>query len=368
MVAMRVAVLCLSIWACARGADGPELRTRDIVNAADYRGGGVTPGEVVVLFPSGTGPQRIAAWDLTNEGTPASPVGATRVLFDNIAAPVVYAIRGQVAAIVPFEVSQRTETQVVLEYAGERSRPVTLPVIRSAPALFTLDATGKGQAAMLNETGCCNSVRNPAPQGTVVSLYATGDGQTAPWTMQPSKLPVAVTVGGIAGEILDVRNIGVLQVNFRVPAAAPTGDAIPLILEVGESRSSGVVTMAVRPSRRRVLVVSPDQAVGEWLAGVLQSARCEVFVSRETRQAVPPEVDLVIADMTMPAAETLEMLRAIRMQRPKLRVLAIAGSLSPEALRAADLLGAQAVLRRPLAAERVRARVQVLLQDRPAHY
>ncbi len=365
---MRVAALWLCIWACARGADGPELRAGDIVNAADYRGGGVTPGEVVVLFPAGAGPQRIAAWDLTNEGKPSSPVGATRVLFDNIAAPVVYAMKGQVAAIVPFEVSQRTETQVVLEYNGARSRPVTLPVIRSAPALFTLDASGKGQAAMLNETGCCNSIRNPAPQGTVVSLYATGDGQTAPWTMQSSKLAVTVTVGGVTGEILDVRNIGVLQVNFRVPADAPTGDAVPLVLAVDESRSSGAVTMAVRSSRRRVLVVSPDQAVGEWLAGVLKSPRCEVLVARETRQTIPPGVDLVIADMAMPAGDTVEMLRAIRMQRPKLRVLGITGSLDPEALRAADLLGVQGVLRRPFAAGRVRARVQALLQDRPARY
>ncbi|MDR3700173.1 MAG: response regulator [Candidatus Sulfopaludibacter sp.] len=365
---MRAAVLWLCFWACARGADGPELRAGDIVNAADYRGGGVTPGEIVVLFPSGAGPGRIAAWDLTNEGKPASPVGATRVLFDNVAAPVVYAMKGQVAAIVPFEVSQRSETQVVLEYDGARSPAVTLPVIRSAPALFTLDASGKGQAALLNETGCCNSVRNPAPRGTVVSLYATGDGQTAPWTMRPSKLPVVVTVGGVPGEILDVRNIGVLQVNFRVPAAAPTGDAIPLVLAVGESRSSGAVTMAVRSSSRRALVVSPDQAVGQWLAGVLQSAGCDVLVARDTRQAVPPGVDLVMADMELPAGDILEMLRAIRMQRPRLRVLVIAGSLAPEALRAADLLGAQGVLRKPLAAERVRARVQALLQDRPAHY
>jgi uncharacterized protein (TIGR03437 family) len=122
-------------------------------------------------------------------------------------------MKGQVAAIVLFEVSQHTETQVVLEYGG----------VRSAPRI-TASVTG----------GCCNSVRNPAPQGTVVSLYATGDGQTAPWTMQTSKLPIAVTVGGVPGEILDVRNVGVLQVNFRVPAAAPTGGPVPLVLAVGE--------------------------------------------------------------------------------------------------------------------------------------
>jgi uncharacterized protein (TIGR03437 family) len=33
---------------------------------------------------------------------------------------------------------------------------------------------------MLNETGCCNSTRNPAVRGSISSLYATGEGQTNP--------------------------------------------------------------------------------------------------------------------------------------------------------------------------------------------
>jgi uncharacterized protein (TIGR03437 family) len=58
----------------------------------------------------------------------------------------------------------------VVEYRGERAEPVTLGVVESAPTLFTLDATDKRQAAMLNETGCCNSCSNPTAQGEAAVL------------------------------------------------------------------------------------------------------------------------------------------------------------------------------------------------------
>lgn len=373
MDAMRQAVLWLCLCATGVAAEGPRLTAGDIVNAADYRGGGVTPGEIVVLFPSGAGPAAMAAWDLKDDGEHASPIGETRVLFDGAAASLVYAVKGQVAAVVPFEVARRKETRIVLEYQGVQSTAVTLPVISSAPALFTLDASGKGQAALLNETGCCNSVRNPAPQGSVVSLYATGDGQTAPWDGPArSRLPLSVTVGGLTAEILDVRNVGVLQVNFRVPAAAPVGDAVPLALAVSDVKSSSPVTMAVRSSRRRILIVSPDQAVGEWVEAVLRGSPYDVEVARESGQALTSArehpADLLISDLAITEAEQTQMLQALKQKRPKVKLLALSQSLDSGSLRAADMLGAQAVLCKPLKAKQVRARVATLLHERAAHY
>jgi len=364
---------------------GPEFLARDVVNAADYRGGGVAPGEIVVLFPSNAGSPEIAEWHLDDDGRAAAPLGATRVFFGNIAAPVVYSVTGQVCAIVPYEIANKNTTEVVLEYRGVRSPPVTLPVVGSAPALFTLDASGKGQAAMLNETGCCNSVRNPAPRGTVVSLYGTGEGKTTPqgadetvpvpgrpahfWLPQ---LPVKVTVGGVSAEVLSVRNIGLLQVNVRVPPNAPAGDAVPLVLTAGSARSADGVTMAIRSSRRRVLVVDHEPAIRNRLTGILKGAGYEVVAARGAQdaalQAKGHLVDLVIADLAMPEEEGLEMIRSLRSERPKLKIIVMSGAFGTRALRAADILGAQAVLRKPLTAEVVRRRVHDLLREPPARY
>jgi uncharacterized protein (TIGR03437 family) len=205
-----------------------------VVNSADGKGGGgVAPGEIVTLFPTNAGPPSLAAWPTIFPRTDSdleymrqqphwSSVGTTRVFFDNVAAPIVYAVSGQVETIVPYQVSK--STRIVVRYGNEQSRPVTLRVIESAPAIFTLDGSGKGPAAVLNETGCCNSIRNPATRGSIATLYATGEGR-----MTSS---VGVNVGGVPAEVIYAHNLGMLVVNFRVPESGPVGDAIPLVLTV----------------------------------------------------------------------------------------------------------------------------------------
>jgi uncharacterized protein (TIGR03437 family) len=145
--------LCLCV--VLNGApDRPELSVEDVVNAADHSARGVAPGEIVVLFPSNAGPDVLAGAQLNAQGNITTLLGETRVWFDHIAAPVSYSVRGQVSVVVPYEISKKKTTEVVVEYQGVRSVPVTLQVVQSAPALFTLDSSGKGQAGMLNETVC----------------------------------------------------------------------------------------------------------------------------------------------------------------------------------------------------------------------
>jgi CheY-like chemotaxis protein len=264
-----------------------------------------------------------------------------------------------VATAVPYEVAGKKTTQVVVAYQGKRSPPVSLAVTASAPALFTLDALGKGQAAMLNETGCCNSVRNPAVRGTVASLYATGGGRIAPG---PVARNISVTVGGVPAEVLYTGNGSSMQVNFRVPANAPVGDTVPLVLKVGNRRSSPDVTMAVRSARQRVLVVDDDATIRNGLARILGGAGYEVTtVAKE-------QPDLAIFDLAMPQEKNLETIRTIREVHPQLKIVAISAAVGPDALRAADILGAQAVLPLPLNAATVLSRVRTLLQRRPAVY
>ena len=69
---------------------------------------------------------------------------------------------------------------------------VTVPVLDRRLGIFTLDASGGGQATIVNEDGGINSPLHPAPRSSVVSIYATGGGQTDP----PG------TDGAIAGDAL----------------------------------------------------------------------------------------------------------------------------------------------------------------------
>jgi uncharacterized protein (TIGR03437 family) len=388
---VKRAVIAVAQWPSTDlFANGPELFARDVENSADHSVGRVAPGEIIILYPSNAGPPELAGTQLNGDGRVATVTGETRVLFDGIAAPMASSVRGRIGAVVPYEIAGRKTTQVVVEYRGVRSPPVTLAVVDTAPALYTLDGTGKGQAAMLNETGCCNSARDPAARGNIVTLFATGEGQTTPRGVDGAiarysrnadlpkpRLPIAVMVGGVPAEIAYAGEAadsvaGSLQVNFRVPARAPLGDTVPLVLTVGGSRSPDGVTMAVRSEIQRVLVLDGDAALRNRLTGILKGAGYEVFPARDGTEALAQAgrhpLDMVISSLAMPEADRLETIRAIAAERRQLKIIVTATALDPTALRAADLLGAQAILTKPVAAERLLRRVRELLRVHPVPY
>jgi uncharacterized protein (TIGR03437 family) len=390
---MKRALLWLSLGSLVpgtsevRGSDEPELSAPSIVSLAGRFGGKVSPGEIVALYPSHVGPAAIAGAQLGRDGKVTTLLGDTRVWFDGVPAPMAYTVNGEVGAVVPYDVAHHTTTEVVVEFQGKRSPPVTLAVVDATPALFTLDASGQGQAAMLNETGCCNSARNPAARGSIGVLYATGEGQTTPPGITGSvtfhdrikdypvpQSPVQVTVGGVLAEIVYSGEAphaiaGLLQVNFRVPANAPIGDAIPLVLTVGGVPSSSQVTMAVRSATRRILVVDPNSANRAWFEKVLAGNAFEVFTAPEATEALSaaqPPVDLVILSLAIPQEDRQAVVHSIQATHPQVRIAAIATSawLSPATLKAADLLGAQAVFVKPMAPQTVLARIRDLLRSR----
>jgi uncharacterized protein (TIGR03437 family) len=365
----------------AGAADDPQLLVSRIVNAADHSGGHVAPGEIVILYPANAGPRELAGQHLDDSGKIATMAGETRVLFDGIPAPLAYTVAGEVAAVVPYEIAGRPATEIVVEYQGRRSKPATLPVVDSTPAVFTLDGSGRGQAAMLNDTGCCNSARNPATRGAVAALYATGEGQTTPSGItgnissyaRPADypapvLPVQVLVGGkpapvvFAGEAAH-SVAGLMQVNFRIPDDAPVGDDVPLVLIVGSARSADGVTMAIRTPVQRVMVDDPDPAVRAWFTTLLKGAGYEVAPGK-----MGEIVDLVIVSLAVPERDRTEMIQALRAQRRLVRIAAIVPGMGPESLRAADLMGAQTVFALPFQPALVLKQVKELLRSHPVPY
>jgi len=236
------------------------LTAQRVVNAASYLAGPVAPGEIVSLFGAFTGPASPASLELSPDGRfVTSSLGGTQVFFDDLAAPLLYVSDTQVSAIVPFAVAGKTSTQLKLVHKGLQSKPVTLKVGPAAPALFTADLSGKGQGAILNQDYKLNSAANPAARNSVVMLFATGAGQTDPAgvdgqiigaTLPKPLLPVSVRIGGVTARVLYAGAApglvsGVLQVNVQVSAVTP-GNAVPVVLRVGEAESPAQVTMAVK--------------------------------------------------------------------------------------------------------------------------
>ncbi len=148
-----------------------------------------------------------------------------------------------------------------LIYNGEETYPVELNVGDAGPGIFTMDSTGRGQAVMLNEDYSLNGPASPAAKGSWVMFYFSGGGQTDPpgvdgevtgTVLARPRLPVRVWIQGREVEVLYAGAApgivsGVMQVNIRLPLDIPSGNNLPVTMQVGIwGPSPDVVTMAIR--------------------------------------------------------------------------------------------------------------------------
>lgn len=225
-----------------------------IANAASYATGAIAPGENIVIFGSGIGPSQLTRGTVTN-GVVDTSVAATRVLFDGIPGPMIYALSTQTSAMVPYEVAGRSTVNVAVEYEGVQSTPLAYTVTLTAPGIYTQNAQGTGPGAILNQNYSINLPSRPAAKGSAVSVYMTGEGFTegavdgaiATGLLSPV-LPVSATVGGIPATVTYAGTApgivtGAMQVNVQIPSNAPSGSAVSLAITVGTG-SSAVSTQA----------------------------------------------------------------------------------------------------------------------------
>jgi uncharacterized protein (TIGR03437 family) len=256
--------------AAPAAASGPRISPNCVVNSASYSGGGVAPREIVTIFGAQIGPSDPVPLQVNPDGRLATALAGTRVLFNGIAAPLLYVSESQSSAIVPAAVAGLPTVDVQVEYNGLRSESLTVPVLEARPGIFSVDGSGAGQAAITNEDGSPNSAANPARRGSVITLYATGgaetaagvdDGQLIKDVLPQTNLPVTVLfdlgtsefpVPPKAAEILYAGGVrgavaGLLQINFRVPAeTVATGGRVPFILIIGSHWTVYQVSVALR--------------------------------------------------------------------------------------------------------------------------
>src|ERR1019366_4880770 len=139
------------------------------------------------------------------------------------------------------------------------SAGVVVPVAAALPGVFTVNGSGRGEAAVINQDGSFNSATSPAPRGSTITLFLTGEGMTNPRPVDgrlaviPYDVPmqpVTVTIGGQAastqyagaapGEVA-----GMMQVNATVPSTIAAGTAT-VVVSVGGTPSGSGVTVEVK--------------------------------------------------------------------------------------------------------------------------
>jgi len=229
----------------------------NLVSAASLVASPVAPGQIATIYGAGLGPPISAGPKLKASGLLDTLVADTQVLFNGKAAPLLYVQDYQINFQVPYSMAGQGAIEVEVRYGGVVKVRGTVPVVDAAPAFFTTGG-GTGQAAALNEDGSLNSLFNPAPPGSLVTLYATGEGQTDPpgtdgkLSVAPFArplLPLLLRIGGLRAEIQFAGSapglVGLLQINARVPDYIPSGNQA-LELTVGIAKSWPGVTIAIQ--------------------------------------------------------------------------------------------------------------------------
>jgi len=228
-----------------------------VVNGAAQTSTSLSPGEIVTIFGQNIGPATPAGFAFGPEGRVATNLSGTEILFDGIAAPVLYTSAAQNNAIVPYEVSGTTIVQ--LRVNGTIISTTGIPVTTAAPAIFTTDSSGVGVGAVLNQDNSINSASNPAARGSTIQIYATGAGRLTPAgvtgeitgaSAKRPVLPVTVRIGGVDAPVSYAASApdavsGLLQVNAVVPQGVIAG-SLPIVLSIGTVHSQGGVTTAVK--------------------------------------------------------------------------------------------------------------------------
>jgi uncharacterized protein (TIGR03437 family) len=125
---------------------------------------------------------------------------------------------------------------------------VTVFVNAATPGIFTLDSSGTGTAAVLNQDGSVNSKTNPAAAGSVISLFVTGTGATLPGLPDGSLAPLeppfplpatlpGASVDGLPAQVLYAgpapgEIYGLTQINVQLPATLPAGTVPVTITQI----------------------------------------------------------------------------------------------------------------------------------------
>lgn len=244
-------------------------------NGASFYAAHYAPGEVISLWGDRLGPDQPARMQLDASGKVSTLIGNTRVLFNGIPAPMLYADANQINVVVPWGLVTGNlvlgkSVTVTVEYCGVPSIPVQEYSLAADPGIFMLQPSlPPSEGVIFNEDHSLNTAANPAARGSVITFYATGlgpltpqaqDGQIIPDSSHVLQQPLTVLFPGpngpAAAQLISAGNTsglvaGVIQIQVRLPDTLPGSvtlpGPVPIYLQLpGGAISPVLATVAVK--------------------------------------------------------------------------------------------------------------------------
>jgi uncharacterized protein (TIGR03437 family) len=244
------------------GAAAPTMNAGGVVTGANYSTQ-LASGQISTIF--GTG--------FSFSSTFASAVPLPTVLdgvsvtVNGILAPLFFVGPGQINFQIPWEVLGQSPASVVTTVNGSASAARTVNLSALSPGIFTTNSSGSGQGAILiagttlfaAQAGSLNVLSRPVQRGEYLLIFCSGLGDVSPrpatGAASPGSPPSntllapSVTIGGASALVsfagLAPGLVGLYQVNVQVPAAAPSGNQVAVVMSINGT-SSNTVTIAVQ--------------------------------------------------------------------------------------------------------------------------
>jgi uncharacterized protein (TIGR03437 family) len=247
------------VWSFTTGAaptPPPVINPAGTVNGASYVTA-VAAGSIASVFGSNLALGGVTAASITP--LPMA-LGGTSFRIGAAGAPLFFVSPSQVNLQIPWELAGQAQASVIATVGGVASSQQTVSLVPFAPAIFAINQAGSGQGAILiSGTSQLAAPGTPVTRGSTISIFVTGLGAV---TNQPASgaaaqaVPLSltrtmptVTIGGVVAGLsysgLAPGFVGLYQVNAQVPAGAPVGDTVPVVISVGNA-TSNTVTIAVQ--------------------------------------------------------------------------------------------------------------------------
>ena len=235
----------------------PTLFDGGIVNGSSFARAPapVAVGSIVAIFGSGLSTATAGAATIP---LPTTLAGA-QVLMNGRPAPLFAVSPGQINAQVPWELRGNTTVNIRVVANGSPTITVVTNLAATAPGIFTTAASGSGPAVIIHGDGTLVTPASPAARSEVLITFCTGLGQvtnqpatgsagpSGPLAVNPT--PPTATIGGLPATVLfsglSPGFVGLYQVNLQVPANAPSGSSVPLVLTAG-AQQSNIVSLAIQ--------------------------------------------------------------------------------------------------------------------------
>jgi uncharacterized protein (TIGR03437 family) len=233
-------------------AVSPSLAVGGILNNLNpVIGAAIAPGTVAQVYGDNLAS---AAGGPSTLPLPTVFSGA-ELIVGGFSAPLYYASKGQLTVQIPAElVANRSYTAIAIA-GNQPSLPEDVNIVAVSPATVVFP---DGRLVAQHGDFTLVDATKPAKPSEPLTIYLVGMGATNPLVKSGAVAPssplaqissgVSVTVGGQTAELffagLTPGGIGLYQINFRVPANAPTGSLDVVITQNGVRANASKLVVA----------------------------------------------------------------------------------------------------------------------------